>query len=238
MFAHLPMYDVPANRPAHLRLWQAFQDLQPHAPKLSNAGDNLMADWLSTDLFLSQTCSLPFRARLHGLVQMVATPDNKISNCAPGYYHSVILARADNIPDLAANDFILAYNEPMSQSGWAAPQSIGITGASRLQTGGHAASAQALVDGRADVATIDALTWHFLSRDWDKASRLTILATTPATPTLPYITSLNQNASALKLSFTQAILSLDQEDRETLQIFGLVDIKVDKYLQLPLPPAP
>ena len=82
------MYDVPDNRPAHLRLWQAFQDLQPHAPNLSNVGDNLMADWLSPDLFLSQTCGLPFRAKLHGLVQMVATPDNEISNCAPGYYHS------------------------------------------------------------------------------------------------------------------------------------------------------
>jgi len=69
-------------------------------------------------------------------------------------------------------------------------------------------------------------------------SQLTILTTTPETPTLPYITRLTQDMGSLRKSLNQAILSLDQKDRKTLQIFGLVDIKADKYLQLPLPPAP
>lgn len=232
------MYDVPANRSAHLRLWQVFQDLVPTAPELSFPGDNLMAEWLSPALFLSQTCGLPFRAKLHGLVQLVATPDNQIPNCAPGHYHSVILARKGSAPDLAANNFVLAYNDPLSQSGWAAAQSIGITGTSQIQTGGHAASAEALIDGKADIAAIDALTWKFLLRDSDRMSQLTILTTTPETPTLPYITRLTQDMGSLRKSLNQAILSLDEKDRKTLQIFGLVDIKADKYLQLPLPPAP
>ena len=108
------MYDVPANRSAHLRLWQVFQDLVPTAPELSFPGDNLMAEWLSPALFLSQTCGLPFRAKLHGLVQLVATPDNQIPNCAPGHYHSVILAHKGSAPDLAANNFVLADNDPLS----------------------------------------------------------------------------------------------------------------------------
>tara|TARA_B100000768_G_scaffold129238_1_gene119873 strand:+ start:2414 stop:3130 length:717 start_codon:yes stop_codon:yes gene_type:complete len=238
MFAHLPMYNVPSNRAAHVRLWQTVQDVMPSAPNLAPAPGDLIADWLSPNLFLSQTCGLPFRAKLHGLVQLVATPDNQIPNCAAGYYHSVILARKGSDPDLAANDFILAYNEPLSQSGWAAPQSIGITGVSRVQTGGHAASAQAVMDGTADVAAIDALSWYFLSRDWDKASSLTVLTTTPTTPTLPYITALNQDANALRHGLNRAILSLDPKDRETLQIFGLVVIKEEKYLNFPLPPTP
>ena len=69
-------------------------------------------------------------------------------------------------------------------------------------------------------------------------SQLTILTTTPETPTLLYITGLAQDKGSLRKSLNKAILSLDQKDRKTLQIFGLVDIKVDKYLQLPLPPAP
>ena len=131
-----------------------------------------MVDWLSPELYLSQTCGLPYRAALHGQVQLIATPDNQISNCPPGYYCSVLLARKGATPNLAANDFTLAYNEPLSQSGWAAPQSIGLTGAKRLQTGGHAASARAVLQGQADLASVDALTWHFLTRDWDKASRV------------------------------------------------------------------
>ena len=238
MIAHLPMYDVPANRAAHRRLWQALQDQLPDAPNLTPPSADLMDDWLSPDLYLSQTCGLPYRAALHGQVQLIGTPDNHSPNCPPGYYCSVLLARQGAIPDLVANDFTLAYNEPLSQSGWAAPQSIGLTGAKQLQTGGHAASARAVLEGRADLAAVDALTWHFLKRDWDKADELEICATTPATPTLPYITALGQNAAALREALRQAILSIGPKDRETLQIFGLTEISAETYLKLPLPPSP
>ena len=238
MIAHLPMYDVPANRAAHQRLWQALQDQLPDAPNLTPPSADLMDDWLSPDLYLSQTCGLPYRAALHGQVQLIATPDNHSPNCPPGYYCSVLLARQGAVPDLAANDFTFAYNEPLSQSGWAAPQSIGLTGAKQLQTGGHAASARAVLEGRADLAAVDALTWHFLKRDWDKADGLEICATTPATPTLPYITALGQNAAALREALRQAILSIGPKDRETLQIFGLTEISAETYLKLSLPPSP
>jgi hypothetical protein len=32
-----------------------------------------MVDWLSPELYLSQTCGLPYRAALHGQVQLIAT---------------------------------------------------------------------------------------------------------------------------------------------------------------------
>lgn len=238
MIAHLPMYDVPANRAAHRRLWQSLQDHLPNAPNFTPPSADLMVDWLNPELYLSQTCGLPYRAALHGQVQLIATPDNQIPNCPPGYYCSVLLARQGAVPNLAANDFTLAYNEPLSQSGWAAPQSIGLTGATALQTGGHAASARAVLEGRADLAAVDALTWHFLTRDWDKAAGLVVCATTPATPTLPYITALSQNAAALREALRQAILSIGPKDQQTLQIFDLVEINAETYLQLPLPPAP
>ena len=94
------------------------------------------------------------------------------------------------------------------------------------------------MEGRADLAAVDALTWHFLTRDWDKAAGLEICAITPATPTLPYITALGQNAAALREALRQAILSIGLKDRQTLQIFDLVEINAEAYLQLPLPPTP
>ena len=232
------MYDVSENHAAHQRLWQAVCDLVTEAPPLTNPSNDLISDWLSPDLFLSQTCSLPFRKKLRGFVNLVATPDNKISNCPRGYYHSVVLARKGSTPDLKKNDYVLAYNEPLSQSGWAAPQSIGIMGKSQLQTGSHAASARSLVQGLADITSIDALTWRFLCRDWDKAAQLQVLATTPPTPTLPYITALSRDAKTLARGLGQAILSIGATDRETLQIFGLVDIPEQDYMQYPLPIEP
>jgi hypothetical protein len=72
-------------------------------------------------------------------VNLVASPNNNNEGCPDGYYNSVILARSGCAPHLPSNDIILAFNEPLSQSGWAAPVSVGIVGKSRLQTGGHAA---------------------------------------------------------------------------------------------------
>ena len=232
------MYDVPRNYQAHNRLWQAFCDLMPSAPALTRHNNNLLSDWLSPELFLSQTCSLPFRAKLHGHVNLIATPDNKIENCPRGFYNSAILARKGSALDLTKNDFVFAYNEPLSQSGWAAPQSIGISGKSQICTGGHAASALALVKGTADITAIDALTWRFLCRDWDKASQLEIVTTTPPTPSLPYITALRNDAKKIYRNLKRAILEIDEKDRETLQIFGLVNIADQDYMKYSLPIAP
>jgi len=85
---------------------------------------------------------------------------------------------------------------------------------------------------------VDALTWHFLTRDWDKASGLEICDTTPATPTLPYITALGENAAALRVALRQAILSIGPKDQETLQIFDLIEISAETYLQFHCLQAP
>ena len=55
---------------------------------------------------------------------------------------------------------------------------------------------------------------------------------------LPYITALGQNAAALREALRQAILSIGLKDRQTLQIFDLVEINAEACLQLPLPPTP
>ena len=55
---------------------------------------------------------------------------------------------------------------------------------------------------------------------------------------LPYITALGQNAAALREAQRQAILSIGLKDRQTLQIFDLIEISAETYLQFPLPEAP
>ncbi|MEO0358173.1 MAG: PhnD/SsuA/transferrin family substrate-binding protein [Pseudomonadota bacterium] len=238
MIAHLPMYDTPENRAAHGRLWDGFYAALGLDGMPSRPGANLWADWRSPNLLLSQTCGLPYRAELHRQVQLVATPDNHLPGCPPGHYRSAIIARVGSDPDLAANDFTLAYNEPLSQSGWGAPWAEGITGAQRIQTGGHAISAEAVRASRADVAAIDALTWHFLQRDWDGADQLRVIRWTQPTPTLPYITSVDHDVLPIRDALAHAIAGLSDADQNQLHLYGLVDILADVYLSHPIPPAP
>ena len=236
MIAHLPMYDVPANRDAHGRLWDLFFGFYGGGGQTMPDAD-IWQDWMSPNLLLSQTCGLPYRSKLHGQVTLVAPPDNRLDGCPAGYYRSAIITRGDADIDLAANNFTFAYNEALSQSGWAAPWGEGITGKTRLQTGGHLKSVQAVQQGAADVEAIDALTWHFVRRD-GAAAGLKVIHWTRPTPTLPFITSRTNDPAPIRAALAAAIDALDHADRDTLRLYGLVDVPAQDYLAVPIPPAP
>ena len=95
MIAALPMYDRPETAAATDRYWGLIRDglraREIEAPDDLTRTDDLWTLWQSPDLVLAQTCGLPFRARLHGQVQLVGTPDFGLPGCAPGYYNSVII---------------------------------------------------------------------------------------------------------------------------------------------------
>ncbi|MGV6839232.1 MAG: phosphate/phosphite/phosphonate ABC transporter substrate-binding protein [Planktomarina sp.] len=233
MIAHLPMYDRPANRAAYGRLWHRLQQHLPSAPPLTPCND-LWAGWADPDLFISQTCGLPYRAKLHGKVQIIGTADHRLDGCAPGQYRSAIITRAP--VDMDAGHYTLAVNDPLSQSGWAAIHTR--PGQTQIITGSHANSAKAVLEGRADAAAIDALTWRFLQRDWDGAADLTVQGWTPPTPALPFITSLNNDPNVLFKALRAAIRDLSAQDQDQLGLYDLIKVPSSDYLALPIPPAP
>jgi ABC-type phosphate/phosphonate transport system substrate-binding protein len=135
-----------------------------------------------------------------------------------------------------------AYNEALSQSGWAAPQThaarAGIQLPPAVMTGGHRLSAQAVAEGRADIAALDAVT-HMLLLDSDPGiARLRVIAATDPTPGLPFITAQGGPAEALFRVIESAIPALAPQDRATLHLKGLARIPTDAYLAVPNPPAP
>ena len=160
-----------------------------------------------------------------------------MADCPPGYYRSAIVARADAHCDLLRTDFTLALNDPLSQSGWGAPWAAGYHGVRRVVTGSHAASARGVIDGAADAAAIDALTWFFLKRDESWTSGLKVLTWTKPTPTLPYITALGRHATPIRLALASAIADIGPQDQESLQLYGLIDIALSTYSSLPIPDA-
>ncbi|MEQ9260442.1 MAG: PhnD/SsuA/transferrin family substrate-binding protein [Roseovarius sp.] len=244
MIASLPMYDRPETRAANERYWQAIRAELGFGPEGLTHGGDLWAHWEAPDLLFSQTCGYPYRARLHGHVTLVGTPDYGLEGCGPGEYCSVFVVRADDprteLADFAAARF--AYNEPLSQSGWAAPQNhaagLGFAFSNTQQTGGHRFSAEAVAEGRADIAAIDALTWRMIRRYDGFAADLRELAHTAPTPVLPYITRKGQPPEPLFAAIEAAIARLDEDTRQTLCLEGLVAIPAEAYLAIPNPPAP
>ena len=250
MIASLGMYDRPECQPANDRFWALIRDglraAGIAAPDTLTRGDGAYWQaWESPDLILSQTCGYPYRTRLHDRVALVGTPDHGLPDCPPGHYCSVFVARADD-PRRRVQDFdgaTLAYNEGLSQSGWAAPQThaahLGITLRPGPQTGAHGASARAVADGAADLAALDAVTWTLICRhDPALAGRLTEVGRTTPTPGLPWITARGRDAGRIAACVAAAIQALTAEDRATLMLRGLVNLPSAAYLAVPNPPAP
>lgn len=242
MIASLPMYDTAATAAANDRLWALIRQTLGDGPESLERGGDLWSTWQSPLLLLSQTCGLPYRARLHGKVTLVGTPDYGVPGCPPGYYRSVIVVRRHDRRTRFA-DFAtarVARNDPLSQSGWGALLSFARETGTDLspqivETGSHAASAQALLDRHADLAALDAVTWAHLSRDKPGMRRLRVLARTRPTPGLPLITSRARDPEPLFAATAHAIGALEPADRARLLLRGLVRIPEARYLELPLP---
>jgi ABC-type phosphate/phosphonate transport system substrate-binding protein len=243
------MYDFGAAVAANDRLWAGVRDrLRASgvaAPDALTRGEGAYwPAWQAPDLLLSQTCGYPFRARLHGRVAYVGTPDYGVQGCAPGHYRSVFVARAED-PRATLAEFDgagFAYNEALSQSGWAAPQvyaaKLGLRLPPVVETGGHRRSAHAVAEGRADIAALDAVTWALMQGEDAVVAALRVVALTDPSPGLPFITALGGPVEALFDALARAIAGLSGDDRAALRLRGIVRIPEAAYLAVPNPPAP
>lgn len=241
MIAALPMYDRPELRAETDALWRAIRDAlrsrgidAPHALTRDRDPWDI---WQDPDLILAQTCGLPYRARLHDKVTLVATPDYALPGCPPGHYCSVILAHGADVPNRPR----VAVNDPLSQSGWAALQAWAAAAGLPLGpvtiTGSHAASARAVAEGRVDLAAIDAQTWRQLLR-FDGADPALEIARTSPTPGLPLITAAGRDPAPIRAALSEAMATLPAASAAALDLKGFVTIAPTAYRAIPIPPNP
>lgn len=249
MIASLGMYDPAPLQGANDALWAGLRDRLRAAgiaaPEALTRGPGAYwPAWEDPGLVFSQTCGLPYRARLHGRVTLVAAPDHGLEGCPPGHYRSLYLVRGDD-PRRAVEAFdgaLLAFNDGLSQSGWAAPQADaaarGIAFRTGPQTGAHAASAAAVAEGRAEIAAVDAVTWAILTEQGLAPAGLRVAGATVPTPALPYIAGPGADADAVADALEGAIAALPAATRAALHLRGIVRLPAAAWLALPLPVPP
>ncbi|PVM86013.1 phosphate/phosphite/phosphonate ABC transporter substrate-binding protein [Caulobacter radicis] len=201
--AALPMYDLPELREANDQLWSAIarrlKARGVRAPARLSRDEPLENVWRNPDLLLAQTCGYPLAKQLKGAVRVLATPRYRAAGCDGALHRSAILVRAEdpaaNLADLRGQR--CALNDPASNTGMnlLRAEIAPLAGGERffrsvVLTGAHVASAQAVIDGDADVAAVDCVTWAHIQRHRPTlAGGLRVLAWTAATPGLPLIAS-------------------------------------------------
>jgi ABC-type phosphate/phosphonate transport system substrate-binding protein len=139
----------------------------------------------------------------------VATPGYGAPGCDGTSYRSAIVIRADEsanaLEDLRGRCCVV--NEPDSNSGMnlfraaLAPLAGGTPFFQSVRrSGSHRASLERVAAGEADVTAIDCVTLAHLQRiDPPLTSRLKVVAWTPASPCLPYVTSCQTNRATLEV---------------------------------------
>lgn len=273
MIASLPMYDGPGRRAANDDLWAALSGrLRAHgidAPlALTRSGDPA-TDWAHPGLLLSQTCGLPYRHHLHERLHLVAAPALWVPDRdMPGYpasdagrptrlpagqYYSVVVARAEDPPRPfeAFDGARLAYNDPLSQSGWglmhALAKARGIRFGAGTCTGAHRRSALAVVQRKADIAAIDVATWFALTREAGGITdHLRIVDRTALSPALPYVTAY-ANLVPVLFDALKSVLGYGYAHKDDLPALqdqldiapeGVVPADRAAYMAIRLPPSP
>ena len=243
MIAALGMYDRPETAAANDALWSGIQQSLGYGPDTLTRDRNFWDIWQSSDLLLAQTCGLPYRAKLHDKVTLIGSPVYDIPDCPAGQYFSVLVAHqsaADALSDFDGCTF--AYNEALSQSGWAAPTKALVESSIKpgrlMETGAHRASAIAVAEGRADLAGLDVVTWQLIQRHDAFASNLKVIAKTEPTPVLPLITAQDRDPNPLFEAVEAAIAALPEATRDTLCLRGLTKVPKADYLAQPIPIPP
>ncbi|MBY4895173.1 phosphate/phosphite/phosphonate ABC transporter substrate-binding protein [Rhodobacteraceae bacterium N5(2021)] len=249
MLATLPMYLRPETRAAHDALWALVRDaLRDHGQDAPAALDHTIAHtqtWTRPDLLLGQICNLPYRTHVHAHTHRIGTCDYGLPDTPRGHYVSYFVTRKDDPRDAPAA-FVtarLAVNEADSHSGWGAAWAYahnrGFAFTHALLTGAHSASARAIAEGHADIAAIDAISWHMIQRYDASAGHLRIIASTDAAPGQTLITARTNDPAPLHAAVTQALAALPPAHQDTLLLRGLVALPDAAYFDLPLPdPAP
>ncbi|WP_337269150.1 phosphate/phosphite/phosphonate ABC transporter substrate-binding protein [Oryzifoliimicrobium ureilyticus] len=247
--ASIRMYTSPRElADATSKLW-SFLSKALRAQGQSDVPDHLSLDiahdeaWLRPDLLLSQTCGYPYVTSLRGRVRLVATPIYRYPGCSGPSMRSFIITRRAlglrRLEDLRGT--VAAINSHDSNSGAnlfrasMAPLAAGKPFFERvITTGGHRASIDAVVDGSADCAAIDCITFANIKRfDPQALERIVILDETISGPGLPFITKGQANDLQVERLRQALFASIDASAldgvRDTLGLIGFEILSDSDY---------
>jgi len=249
--ASLPMYDMPEVTEATDAWWRGLARAMTRegikdVPDALKRGEEFVTLWRDPDLLISHTCGYPLTHQYKDDFRLIATPMFSVPGCSGANYCSFIIVREDD-PAQEPADLkrrVAAYNSIESQSGYSALRAVfaplsedGKFFSGTVESGAHAASLEMVAQGKADVCATDCVTHALLSRYRPDAVRgLRVLAQSPSTPGLPYVTRATmdeEGVARLRAAVAAAAVDPDLADvREALFIAGMDPMPLSSYARI------
>lgn len=245
--ASLGMYDHPAQHAANDRLWaEIARRLRARgvaAPETLDRTRPVEAIWRDPALLFGQACGYPLVSQPDLALRVVGVPVYAAPDCAAGAHVSYLVTRATDAQTgvAAYRGGRVAINARHSNSGYnllrAAIAPLAVEGrffTAVIKTGSHRASIAAVLDNRADLAAIDAVT-HAALRRFEPAAiaGLRILGTTAESPTLPFVTARATSVAtvaALRIALAEVVADPAlAEARAALFLADIVPGGIERY---------
>ena len=237
--ASLAMYPFAPLRAATDNLWASVRRHLGWGPDELEWTVLARDIWHHPQLLLAQTCGWPLITELSESVAVVGTFDYAVNGAEHGSYRSVLVTQHDaTLDELRGRPGIVAaVNGFDSLSGWVSLQHAWGGKPAAIVTGAHLGSVEALVAGRADVASIDAVSWAlFAEHEPDVVAPLHVVGAGPRVPCLPLVTGSqhSRDVPALRDAIGAAVADPAVSAAcSALLIRGFVPLQLDDYRSLP-----
>jgi ABC-type phosphate/phosphonate transport system substrate-binding protein len=198
--ASLGMYDFPFIAEANGQLWTAIggnlRAAGIEAPEALDGADPHVL-WTNPGLIFGQTCGYPYVTQLKGDVVLLATPTYAFDGCEGAAHCSFVVTHARSakrnlasfegargaINALDSNTGMNLFRDLLAPIARGRPFFTEV-----IRTGSHAASLAAIVEGTADIAAVDSVTYGLLRRGRPELLEdIAIIARTKSSPCLPFI---------------------------------------------------
>ena len=248
--ASLPMYNLPEMRGVNAAFWAALHGVLEEA-ELAAPAELIferppVPERIGGEVLLSQTCGYPLETIFRGQAIRLGTPCYDAEGCEGPTHCGVFVlpadSRARSLRDLAGGVFLL--NSRHSNSGMNLPRrALAEIAGSRsffgevIETGSQPGNLDRIACGEGDATAVDCVTYEFWRRYRpDAASRTVILARTPPSPAIPFVTSIATPAKTVEI-LREGLRRVAREPhfaaaRAGLLIRDIVDVPAERYRAL------
>jgi ABC-type phosphate/phosphonate transport system substrate-binding protein len=225
--ASLPMYNLPEMRPVNARFWKALRGLLVEAG-LHQVPETLLFDRppvperIGPEVLFSQTCGYPLETIFSGQAVRLGTPCYNAPGCDGASHCGLFVvpakSKARELRDLRGGIFLL--NHRRSNSGMNLPRrALAEVADGRpffanvIETGSQPGNLDRIARAEADVTAVDCVTFAIWSHyRADAALGVRVLARTPPSPAIPFVTSAATPAAAVEV-LRAALRALASEPR-------------------------
>jgi ABC-type phosphate/phosphonate transport system substrate-binding protein len=245
--ASLPMYNLPEMRQVNAAFWAPLRGLLVDAglaaPERLVFERPPVPERIGDEVLFSQVCGYPLETIFLGQAIRLGTPCYDAEGCEGPSHCGVFVvpvdSRAGDLRDLAGTIFLL--NSRDSNSGMNLPRrALAEIADGRsifaqvIETGSQPGNLDRIARGEGDVTSVDCVTYAFWCRYRpEAASRTRILARTPPSPAIPFVTSAATPPETVAI-LREAVRRVAREPqfaaaRAGLMIRDIVDVPAERY---------